>query len=271
MDDNALGEFLKARRALVRPEEVGLPGGGLRRVPGLRREEVALLAGISADYYLRLEQGRDRNPSAQVLEALARVLRLDADTTAYLLGLTRPRSRAAGPAVERVPDGLRQLLGTWDRHPAYVQNGLTDILAVNALAAALAPKYEVGGNLLRSLFLGPAEHDGNWERITEDAVAVLRARTDADDPRLHALVDELSRGSDRFRALWARHQVQRQMEYAIRMRHPLVGELELYKHKLTVDGYDGLSLVVLHAAPGSRSAELLEILGSLSAPAPQER
>ncbi|MHC5906751.1 helix-turn-helix domain-containing protein [Streptomyces sp. S6] len=273
MDENALGEFLKARRALVRPEDVGLPGGGLRRVPGLRREEVALLAGISADYYLRLEQGRDRNPSAQVLEAIARVLRLDTDTTAYLLGLTRPRSRTGRQGVERVPDGLRQLLGTWDRHPAYVQNRLTDVLAVNAMAAALSPKYHVGGNLLRSLFLGPADqdHHENWERITEDAVAVLRARTDAADPRLHTLVDELSRGSDRFRTLWARHQVQRQMEYAIRTRHPLVGELELYKHKLTVDGYDGLSLVVFHAVPGSRSAELLEILGSLSAPAPQER
>ncbi|MET8975293.1 helix-turn-helix transcriptional regulator [Streptomyces sp. NPDC004539] len=273
MDENALGEFLRARRALVRPEDVGLPGGGLRRVPGLRREEVALLAGISADYYLRLEQGRDRNPSAQVLEALARVLRLDANTTAYLLGLTRPRARTGRPAAERVPDSLRQLLGTWDRHPAYVQNRLTDVLAANPMAVALSPKYRPGGNLLRSLFLSPADRENHhdWELITEEAVAVLRARTDADDPRLHALVEELSRGSDRFRTLWARHQVRRQMEHAIRMRHPQIGELELYKHKLSVDGYDSLSLVVFHAAPGSRSAELLDILGSLSAPAPQER
>ncbi|WP_416969995.1 helix-turn-helix domain-containing protein [Streptomyces sp. 4F14] len=274
MDDaNALGEFLKARRALVRPEDVGLPGGGLRRVPGLRREEVALLAGISADYYLRLEQGRDRNPSAQVLEALARVLRLDVNATAYLLGLTRPRGRTGRQTAEGVPDSLRRLLASWDHHPAYVQNRLTDVLAANAMALALSPGYRRGGNLLRTLFLSQADraYHQDWDRLTEEAVAVLRARTDAADPRLHTLVDDLSRGSERFRTLWARHEVQRQMEHAIRVRHPLVGDLELYKHKLSVDGYDDLSLVVFHAVPGSRSAELLEILGSLSAPAPQER
>ncbi|GAA3245575.1 hypothetical protein GCM10020256_72560 [Streptomyces thermocoprophilus] len=117
---NALGEFLRARRALVRPEDVGLPGGGLRRVPGLRREEVALLAGISSDYYLRLEQGRDRNPSAQVLQAVARVLRLDADATAHLLGLARRRSEAGarpGRLTEQVPASIRQLIDTWPRTP----------------------------------------------------------------------------------------------------------------------------------------------------------
>src|ERR1043165_7056195 len=109
---NALGEFLRARRALVRPEDVGLPGGGLRRVPGLRREEVAMLAGISSDYYLRLEQGRDRNPSVQVLEALADVLRLDADATAYLIGLAQDRPHPAPKprATERVPDSIRELI-----------------------------------------------------------------------------------------------------------------------------------------------------------------
>ncbi|WP_338681034.1 helix-turn-helix transcriptional regulator [Streptomyces acidiscabies] len=275
MDDaNALGEFLKARRALVRPEDVGLPRGGLRRVPGLRREEVALLAGISADYYLRLEQGRDRNPSAQVLEAVARTLRLDVAATAYLLGLTRPRTKAGRrPATERVPDGLRELIDGWDRNPAYVQNGLTDVLAANALAAALSPKYRPGGNLLRTLFLDPAERERcpDWERLTEQAVAMVRPRTDAGDPRLAALAGELSRRSERFRALWARHDISRRMDRTVRILHPEVGHLELVKHKMALDGDEGLMVVVMHAPPGSRAAELLDILGSLSAPAPQER
>jgi transcriptional regulator with XRE-family HTH domain len=270
---NALGEFLRARRELVRPEEAGIvPGGGLRRVPGLRREEVAALAGISADYYLRLEQGRDRNPSVQVLDALARVLRLDADATAYLLALAGParptRRRARKP--ERVPPSIRGLIDGWSRNPAYLQNKFSDILAVNALAAALSPNYAPGVNALRAVFLDPREKElrRDWEELTEEGVATVRAQVgpDVDDPRLVELVGELSLRSDRFRQLWARHDVHPKTSRVSRLAHPQVGELDLVSDKLTVNGTDGLILVVFHAEPGSRSAELLDILGSLTAP-----
>ncbi|MFD3453198.1 helix-turn-helix domain-containing protein [Streptomyces sp. NPDC058691] len=272
---NALGDYLRARRELVRPEDAGISSGGLRRVPGLRREEVATLAGISADYYLRLEQGRDRNPSLQVLEALARVLRLDADATAYMIGLTRARRRA--PArPERVPQSIRELMDGWPAHPAYVQDRFGELLAVNSLAAALSPNYAPGINLLRAVFLDPAERElrSDWEELTEDGVAALRshAGADVDDPRLTALVGELSVRSDRFRELWGRHDVQPKRGRITKLRHPQVGDLELRSDKLTIGGTEGLILVVFHAEPGSRDAELLGILGSLSVPggAPRE-
>ncbi|MFB7507061.1 helix-turn-helix domain-containing protein [Streptomyces broussonetiae] len=271
---NALGEFLRARRALVRPEDVGLPGGGLRRVPGLRREEVAMLSGISSDYYLRLEQGRDRNPSVQVLEAIARVLRLDADATAHLAGLAQDRPAGGIRPARRsrqVPPSLLQLIDGWPRHPAYVQNRYTDCLAANALATALTPNYRPGVNLLRAVFLDPAERElrRDWEDLVEEGVAALRSETgtDADDPRLRDLVGELSLRSERFRTLWARHEVRPRRGRTSHLTHPQVGDLDLHSNKLSVDGTDGLTLVVFHAEPGSRSAELLDILGSLSAPA----
>ncbi|MFC0508195.1 helix-turn-helix domain-containing protein [Micromonospora costi] len=275
---NALGDFLRARRELVRPEDVGLGSGGLRRVPGLRREEVALLAGISSDYYLRLEQGRDRSPSLQVLEALARVLRLDADATAYLIGLGRAaaggRARAARarrPAPARVPASILQLINGWTDNPAYVQNRFFDVLAVNPLATALSPNYAVGVNLLETTFLDPAERElrRDWEATTEDGVAILRglAGPDVNDPRLTELVGELSVRSERFRQLWARHDVRPQRGHTLRLTHPQVGDIELQSNKLAVGGTDGLVLVVFHAEPGSRNAELLRLLGSLSAPA----
>lgn len=278
---NALGEFLRARRALVRPEDAGLRSIGLRRVPGLRREEVAMLAGISSDYYLRLEQGRDRHPSVQVLEALARVLRLDADATAYLIGLTQARpadarrsARTAGRGrtpkkLEQVPLSILQLIDGWTNNPAYVQNRVTDLLAVNALAAALSPNHARGVNLLRAAFLDPAEQElrRDWEEATEEGVAILRAQAgpDVDDPRLLDLVGELSVRSDRFRQLWGRHDVRPRRGRVSRLHHPQVGDIELHSDKLTVDGTDGLTLVVFHAEPGSRSSELLDILGSLTA------
>ncbi|PKW05798.1 Helix-turn-helix domain-containing protein [Streptomyces sp. 1222.5] len=271
---NALGEFLRARRALVRPEDVGLPGGGLRRVPGLRREEVAMLSGISSDYYLRLEQGRDRNPSVQVLEAVARVLRLDADATAHLVGLARERPASGarpGRRTPQVPASLLQLIDGWPRTPAYLQNRYTDCLAANALATAITPNYRPGVNLLRAVFLDPAERAlrRDWEDLTAEGVAALRsgAGADADDPRLRDLVGELSLRSERFRVLWARHEVRPRRGRVSRLTHPQVGDLDLHSDKLSVEGADGLTLVVFHAEPGSRSAELLDILGSLSAPA----
>ncbi|WP_327693528.1 helix-turn-helix domain-containing protein [Streptomyces sp. NBC_00459] len=272
--NNVLGEFLRARRELVRPEDVGLSGGGLRRVPGLRREEVATLAGISSDYYLRLEQGRDRNPSAQVLEALARVLRLDADATRHLVGLAgpgrRPASRGRTARPTPVPTSIRQLIDGWPTNPAYVQNQYAEVLAVNALYSALAPHHVPGVNLLRTVFLDPGERERHrdWEDLTAGVVASLRARAgaDVDDPRLVELVGELSLRSERFRSLWARHDVLPMRARVSRMTHPQVGDLDLYCDKLDVGGSDGLTLVVFHAEPGSRNAELLGLLGSLNAP-----
>jgi transcriptional regulator with XRE-family HTH domain len=271
---NALGEFLRARRALVRPEDVGITSGGVRRVPGLRREEVAMLAGISSDYYLRLEQGRDRNPSVQVLQALARVLCLDDDMTTHLIGLARPvrtgsPRRTARP--EKVPTSIRRLIDGWTGNPAYVQNRFTDILAVNALAAALSPNYAPGVNLIRAVFLDPAERAlrRDWEDATAEGVASLRAHagSDVDDPRLVELVGELSVHSERFRTLWSRHDVRPRRSRLSRLTHPQVGDLELHSNKFGISGADDLVLVVFHPEPGSRSADLLAMLGSLHASA----
>jgi transcriptional regulator with XRE-family HTH domain len=247
---------------------VGLPASGRRRVTGLRREEVATLAGISADYYLRLEQGRERHPSHEVLDALARALLLNRQETSYLHQLAQiwPRNeRATVPTT--VPDTLRQLIDGLDRNPAYVQNRFSDVLAVNALAAALSPNYRPGNNLLKSLFLDASERElrRDWEQTTEEGVANLRSLVgpDVDDPRLIELVGELSVRSERFRRLWGRHDVRPHVGRVSRLHHPHVGDLELQSNKMTVIGAESLIVVVFHTAPGSPSAELLGTLGSL--------
>ncbi|WNE95672.1 helix-turn-helix transcriptional regulator [Streptomyces luomodiensis] len=268
--DNALGDFLRARRELVTPAEAGLPAGhGPRRVPGLRREEVAMLAGISVEYYLRLEQGRDRNPSAQVSHALADVLQLDAEGTAYLMSLAGPKpSRRPDRADARVPESLGLLLRTLNV-PAMVFNKYSDVLAANRLARALAPDMEPGTNRLRTLFTEQAAHDyhDDWERYTATAVAHLRAQigTETDDARLHTLIGELSVKSERFRVLWARHDVRTARDTTFRIRHPTIGPVELLVEKFQVAGSDGLETLLLHAAPGSPSADALALLASLDA------
>jgi transcriptional regulator with XRE-family HTH domain len=271
---NALGEFLRARREQVRPEEAGIRRVGVRRVPGLRREEVAMLAGISSDYYLRLEQGRDRNPSVQVLEALADVLRLDADTTSYLIGLAQERPRTVPQlrprvATEPVPPSILELIDSWPNNPAYVQNKYTDVLAVNPLCAALSPNYALGINLISAVLLDPAEQTlrRDWDELTEEGVAILRTELgpNVDDPRLTELVGELSVRSERFRQLWARHDVRPRRGRVSRLTHPQVGDLDLQSDKLTIGGTDGMTMVVFHAVPGSRDVESLALLGSLIA------
>ncbi|HVW44555.1 MAG TPA: helix-turn-helix transcriptional regulator [Amycolatopsis sp.] len=268
-ETNLLGDFLRARRELVRPETAGLPVSGLRRVAGLRREEVALLAGISSDYYLRLEQGRDRNPSAQVLEALARVLHLDEAATDYLLSLAVPRPRRRRrPKREVVPAGIRQLLDVVAL-PAFVEGRYFDVLAANGLARALSPNLCEGRNRLRSLFLDAGERDlyPDWEQATAGLVAGFRESvgTTTDDPRCVQLVGELSLSSERFRQLWARHDVKPREGMPAVINHPQVGELTVIREKLAIGGTDGQLLVMYHATPGTSSAEKLALLASLAA------
>ncbi|WP_244166437.1 helix-turn-helix domain-containing protein [Micromonospora saelicesensis] len=272
---NDLGAFLSARRALVTPRQAGIPDVGVRRVPGLRREEVAMLAGVSADYYLRLERGRDRNPSVQVLESIARVLQLDDEHLTYLLKLVAdtPQKRRRRPRTETVPAGALKLLGSLVQ-PAFIEGRYFDILASNSLARALSPSLAEGGNQLRDLFLNPAEQalHPDWENITECFVANLRQAvgTDIDDPRFIELTGELSLASARFRQLWARHEVRGQRGTPIRLNHPQVGELTLNRERLGIAGADGLMLVVFHADAGSSDAEKLTLLAAAGLPAVSE-
>ena len=262
---NLLGGYLRARRALVTPEQAGLPAGSNRRVPGLRREEVAMLAGVSADYYLRLERGRDKNPSAQVLEALARVLRLDGLELEYLLGLAAARPRPQRrPKPERLPERLHQLLASV-QVPAFVEGRAFDVLASNRLAVALSPRLQPGYNRLRSLLLDPEEQafQQDWARSAEGFIAAFRKSIgdDIDNPRFVELVGELALSSERFRTLWARHDVRSLDGGTAAVNHPVVGELRLHRDKLPVDD---LLLVLYYADQGSESDEKLRILASLA-------
>jgi transcriptional regulator with XRE-family HTH domain len=269
-DPNTLGEYLRARRELVTPASAGLPQFGVRRVPGLRREEVAMLAGISADYYLRLEQGRDRNPSVQVLDSLARVLQLDDTGTAYLLSLGREKPRRARrrPRKETVPPGIAKLLGSIDL-PAFVEGRYFDVLAANPLAAAISPRLVAGRNRLRDVFLDPAEQAlyPDWDRATANLVAGFRKSvgTDTDDPRFIELVGELSLASDRFRSLWARHDVGLYRGAGVTLDHPQVGAITLNREKLAINGSEGQILAIYHADAGSADAEKLALLASYQA------
>ncbi|HEY2089944.1 MAG TPA: helix-turn-helix transcriptional regulator, partial [Mycobacterium sp.] len=231
----ALGDYLRARREQVRPEEVGLAAGARRRVPGLRREELATLAGISSAYYLRLEQGRDTRPSAQVVDALAHALRLDGKATEYLHRLaSAPGSRRPHPAGETVANGLDELIDQFPM-PAIVASRCQDVLAANPCAVALSPGFALGENFLRWRLLDPAARElyVDWDEATAIAVSGLRDVVGGDltDPRLRALIDELSAASQRFRELWARADVGYRPGI-IHMRHPRVGELYLHRSSL---------------------------------------
>ncbi|OWA13898.1 hypothetical protein B9W62_04195 [Streptomyces sp. CS113] len=264
MNDNGLGRFLRARRGRVRPDEVGLAAAGRRRVTGLRREEVALLAGISAEYYLRLEQGRDRNPSPAVLDALARVLLLDDQATAYLHGLATPgpRRRARRSRPEAVPGGILQLMaGEWSATPIVVLDRYLRVLAANPLAEALSPVYTVGTDTISAAFLDADLRAlyVNRDEMTVRAVAGLRALIgpDTEDPRVVRLVHDLSIRSEEFRGLWARYDVSAEAHGVSRLNHPVVGRLDLGYDRLAVPGTGGQLLVVHHASPGSESAAKL--------------
>jgi transcriptional regulator with XRE-family HTH domain len=269
-DANALGRYLRVRRALVPPDAAGVPGQGNRRVPGLRREEVAFLAGVSSDYYVRLEQGRDRHPSDHVLLAIARALQLDEDATVYLLQLAKPPTprgrRARKP--EKVSDGIRTLIDSWPLTPAYVHGKYMDVLAANTLATALCHFSTPGRNAILDAFTEPEMRElrPDWDTMTARAVPHLRsiAGADTSDPRLVELVGELSLRSERFRTLWARQDVKHKTTGTSLFNHPQVGPLELNYEQLLIPGSGLQALVTYHAKPGSDSEERLRLLGSIT-------
>ncbi|MCX4731655.1 helix-turn-helix transcriptional regulator [Streptomyces sp. NBC_01363] len=275
--DADLGDFLRSRRARIQPEDVGLQAYGRRRVPGLRREEVAQLAGVSVDYYIRLEQGRGPSVSDAVLDAIARVLRLDETEHTYLRTVARPKSRASTPASsQRVRPGLRLVLDSLTAAPAFVLGRRMDVLAWNALGDAVVgfsrmPVAE--RNMPRQVFLEPAARKlyPDWAAVAAETVAYLRldAGLHPDDKRLAALVGELSLKSDDFRRLWADHQVKSKTYGVKRIDHPVAGELVLPYETLGAAGNPGQCLVVYTPEPGSETAERVALLASwAAAPAP---
>jgi transcriptional regulator with XRE-family HTH domain len=267
MDEpNALGAFLRARRERVDPADHGIADAGRRRVPGLRREELAFLAGVSAPYYARLEQGRDRAPSAPVLDAIAHVLQLDTEAAAHLHRLVEsgpPRRRAPRPP-ERVSAVVRRLVDAWPLQAAVVIGRYRDVLASNELAVALNPGFCAGHNLVRDTFLEPAVRELylDWTDVARGAVAGLRASSgaDPDDPSLATLVGELSLKSEDFATMWARHDVHAKTTGMKRYRHPLVGDLELDYQTFTINGTGEQTLHVFSAEPGSPAADALSLL-----------
>jgi transcriptional regulator with XRE-family HTH domain len=264
--DSPLGDFLRARRELVTPQEAGLPRTGhtVRRVPGLRREEVAMLAGISVEYYVRLERGRDRTPSPSVVTALASALQLDVESTDYMMGLAGRRSPSVTTESEDdvPPSLLRFLHGLND--PAVLMNRYTDVLAANSLAQALSPGFAPGINRLRWEFTDPEARRSslNWDRSASAAIAHLRAQAGSApaDPQLHALVGELSVRSDEFRRLWARHDVHVANGGDVELVHPAVGRMLLRAEKFLHTGTEGLELLVLQPADDATTTTALEAL-----------
>ena len=271
---NELSEFLTGRRARVTPEQVGLRSYGRRQVPGLRREEVASLAGVSVEYYKRLERGNAASASDSVLSALADALQLDDAERAHLFDLARAassvpsrRARRASPqqvrpVVQRIVDSIGA--------PATLSNMRADYLTANALGRALyAPLFESPEqppNSARFTFLDPAAQQffTDWEKAAKDLVATLRsaAGRNPHDRALTDLVGELSMRSEPFRKWWAAHDVRYHQTGRKRLHHPTVGDLELEYEVMEISADSGLRLAVFSAEPGTRSAEALDLLAS---------
>lgn len=259
---NHLGDYLRARRARVTPAEVGLVPGPRRRLAGLRRDELAMLAGISSEYLQRLEQGRDRHPSAEVLDSIARALHMDAKATTHLHQLARSASRLHRPAQEHVSAAVAELIDQFPM-PAVVVSGCQDVLAANPIARALCPGFEVGQNLSRWRFLDPAAKQvyPDWDESTALAVRGLRqgSADDPDDPRLRALISELSSASQRFKQLWEQADVGYPKGIS-HMRHPEVGDLYLTRTQLYLTQSPGQYIITLHAQANSTSAQAIDKL-----------
>lgn len=264
MNPTPLGDYLRRRRADVRPADVGLPPGRSRRVSGLRREEVALLAEVSVDYYVRLEQGRERHPSAQVLDALATSLRLDADGRLHLFRLAGLAPRPSADRPEHVDPELRRLMDGWPDHPALVLSRTYDVLARNHLGEALFAPLHRFDNLLLAMFLDPAARAfyQDWRHAAINTVAGFRLSVgDApDDPRVRTVVDRAVAGSAEFREMWARNEARGKSAEVKTFVHPDVGALTFRMHTFDVRSAPGQQLVAYHAEPGSPTAQGLTFL-----------
>ncbi|MGZ6640562.1 MAG: helix-turn-helix transcriptional regulator [Solirubrobacteraceae bacterium] len=270
---NDIAEFLTSRRAKVTPEQVGLPTYGPRRVPGLRREEVASLAGVSVEYYKRLERGNVSGASESVLEALAQALQLDDAERAHLFDLARAANAIAPkrrrPVQQRVRPVVHRILESITT-PAIVRNSRVDYLAANPLGRALyAPLFdsrEQPANSARFTFLDPAAQDFyvDWERMAKDLVAHLRSEAGRNphDRGLSDLIGELSVRSTEFRTWWAAHNVRYHQTGTKRLHHPIVGDLELSYEVMELSADAGVTISVYSAEAGSRSQEALDLLGS---------
>ena len=270
-------EFLTSRRAKLTPDEVGLTSYGPRRVPGLRREEVAVLAGVSVPYYTRLERGNLSGVSESVLEALARALELDDAERAHLFDLARAAQPAAParrrPRKERIRPSVQRMLDAITGGPAAVINGRLDMLATNTLARGLYSELYVDPvrpvNHARFVFFSPRATDfyDDWERAADDTVAILRTAAGRDpyDRDLSDLVGELSTRSEEFRKRWAAHNVRIHRTGTKAFHHPVVGDLTLTYEMLELSADSGLAIMAYTAEPGSMSAETLDLLGSWTA------
>lgn len=267
-----LGRFLRARRARVRPSDVGLPAGlGIRRTPGLRREELAALAGVSIDYYTRLEQGKETRPSGEVLDALAAALQLDADGVTHLYAIANHAARrnpapSSGPS-RIVRPAVQQLLETLRPYPASVLSRTSDVLAANpellALHPGLADWPVEARNTIRYLFIHPAARVlfDDWHGSATGAVANLRTVL-AQDPNasdLAALVNELTRDSRDFAQLWSRYDVTPRRSQRKIFHHPVAGDMTLW-HEVLRLADDGQRLGIYQAPPGSRDHDALTLL-----------
>jgi len=275
---NDVKEFLTSRRAKITPQQVGLPVGRKRRVPGLRRTEVATLAGMSVEYYSRLERGNLAGVSEEVLEALARALELDEAERAHLHDLARaaasrpvPRKRAQS---ETVRQSLQATLDAITSAPAVINNGRGDMVAANALARALFSEMFVHSsrrpvNNARFVFLDPRATNfyRDWSKAANDTVATLRTQAGRDpyDRALSDLVGELSTQSEEFRIRWAAHNVRQHYAGTKRVRHPTVGDIDLTYDVFDVATESDLRLVVYTTQPGSTSEDALRLLSSWTA------
>lgn len=270
-------DFLVSRRAKVTPEQAGLPGGGNRRVPGLRRVEVAMLAGVSVEYYSRLERGHASGVSESVVDAVARALALDEAERAHLLDLIRASGGGGAgrrrPPRRQVRAGVQRVLDVMTDTPAFVLNGRLDVLAANALGRAVfAPVFAGGGttpNNARFTFLDPQATTffRDWDRAANDCVALLRAEAGRDphDRELSDLVGALSTRSEDFRQRWATHDVRIHTFGTKRLHHPTVGDVDLAFESLPLPDDPSQSLLVYTVEPGSASADALRLLASWEA------